>query len=89
MRERIRRGQGPLRIRLELQRRGAAEDVIDRYLTQPGGFWIAQARQVRQRRFGDMPPAQVGERGRQLRFLLQRGFPADVVSEALAPCRHA
>lgn len=84
VRERVRRGQGPLRIRADLQQRGTPEDVIDRHLTRSASFWLAQAREVRRRRFGEAIAVDRTERARQLRFLLQRGFPGDLLTDALA-----
>ena len=44
--------------------------------------WLAQAREVRRRRFGDVLPAGPVERNRQMAFLQRRGFPADVCRRA-------
>jgi regulatory protein len=77
-RERLQRGNGPRRIRAELQQRGVDEALIDMALAEvpveEGTSWDAQARLVLEKRFGDAPARDFPERARRLRFLDQRGF---------------
>ena len=81
VRSRFAKGQGPERIRLELERHGiAAADFRD--LVQ-GYDWPGLARQVRRKRFGDAPPADFKERARQMRFLQYRGFERGQIDAAL------
>jgi regulatory protein len=83
---RIRKGQGPIRIRAELQERGVSGDAIASALADSGGGghdWRALARDVRQRRFGAGVPREFPDRARQARFLEYRGFTADQVRAAL------
>ena len=76
------RGQGPLRIRRELEGFGVAGVLVDEALaTVPD--WAAVAREVRQRRFGAEPPSEWAEKGRQARFLQYRGFSNDHIRSAL------
>lgn len=79
---RIRKGQGPIRIRAELQDRGIAGDAVAQALAG-GHDWRALARDVRQRRFGAAAPRDFSERARQARFLEYRGFTAEQVRAAL------
>lgn len=44
--------------------------------------WLAQARDVRRRRFGDVLPSGPVERNRQMAFLQRRGFPTDLCRKA-------
>lgn len=76
VRSRIERGQGPLRIRAELQQRGVAGPLIEEALGEAGCDWFALAREARQRRFR-IPPADRKEKAKQLRFLQSRGFDAE------------
>lgn len=77
-RERLQRGHGPRRIRVELQRRGVEDTLIDAALAEvpaeEGTSWAGQARRVLAKRFGDEPAADFPERARRMRFLDQRGF---------------
>jgi regulatory protein len=75
------RGQGPLRIALELRAHGAAAELIDPAIAS-GPDWRALAREVRRRRFGGAAPADWGERARQARFLQYRGFSSDDIRAA-------
>ena len=82
VRARLRRGQGPVRIRHDLATRGVDSETMDQHLTFPTAFWIERVAEVRARRFGEALPLSATERGRQARFLAQRGFPSDVIFAA-------
>jgi len=77
------RGEGPLRIRAALQQRGISEALIAAYLDEMDWDWAAMARAVRQKRFGDVWPQDHRERARQARFLQQRGFTMEQISQLL------
>jgi regulatory protein len=78
------RGQGPVRIRRDLEAVGVDPTLIDVALeTVPD--WAALAREVRRRRFGVEPPQLWREKGRQARFLQYRGFSNDHIRTALGP----
>ncbi len=49
--------------------------------------WLAQAREVRCRRFGEALPSGPAERNRQMAFLQRRGFAASVCRQACQPPR--
>ena len=75
---RIRKGQGPIRIRAELVERGVSSDAIAAVLPDAHD-WRALAREVRRKRFGAAAPADFRERARQSRFLEYRGFTAEQI----------
>ena len=79
------RGQGPVRIRLELRQRGVEAESIDTAIDESGEDWIETARIARRRKFGASPPADFRERAKQARFLQYRGFSAEQVRAALGP----
>ncbi|MDX1465932.1 MAG: regulatory protein RecX, partial [Halomonas sp.] len=86
MRSRILRGQGPLKIRLDLERRGLDREVIrhafDEAARRGEGDWFALACEALARRFpgpGDTPRERPGRE----RFLAGRGFDFDQVRHAL------
>ena len=79
---RIRKGQGPIRIRAELAERGIDAEAIARALAEAAD-WLALAREVRARRFGAAAPKDFRERARQSRFLQYRGFAADQIRAAM------
>lgn len=69
---------GDRRIRQELQAKGLDGDTVAQALEQLRGTEPARARAVWQRKFGT-PAQDAAGRARQMRFLLTRGFSADVV----------
>ena len=81
VRSRIGKGQGPVRIRAELGRRGVGAG--ERFVATDDERWRQLAREVRQRRFGAAPPVSAREKARQARFLEYRGFTAAQIRDAL------
>jgi regulatory protein len=75
------RGQGPVRIAAELQRRGLAADLIEAALAA-GPDWRVLARKVCRAKFGSQPAISWAERARQARFLQYRGFSSDHIRSA-------
>ena len=75
------RGQGPIRIAVDLRRHGLPEGLIDAALGS-GPDWQALARRVRTAKFGRQPPASWADRARQARFLQYRGFSSDHIRAA-------
>ena len=86
---RAQRGQGPLRIRNELQQRGIGNDLIASALEQIEVDWYALAVEQLRRKFGTPVSSalpreqQLKERARRSRHLAYRGFPADIINRAL------
>jgi regulatory protein len=76
------RGQGPLRVRMELRRHGLegapVEDCLGNYPE-----WLTQLRIARQKKFGAALPTTYPDRQRQARFLGYRGFTSAQIRSAL------
>jgi regulatory protein len=83
IRSRIRQGKGPVRIRLDLTRRGIDPALVESALAESGEDWEKLARRVRQRKFGAGDPGDFREKARQMRFLQYRGFEADQIAAAM------
>jgi regulatory protein len=81
--QRCRRGQGPLRIRAELRRRGVDDGLVDATIRDSETDWASRLHAVARARFGDAPAADDRERARRARFLEQRGFPSGLVRSYL------
>ncbi len=79
---RVRRGQGPIRIRGELRQRGVAEGLIDTNMDAADADWIGLARSVREKKFGPARSLAYRDRARQSRFLQHRGFSTDQIRAA-------
>lgn len=73
---------GTQRIAHELRQKGIAESLIEQALPQLRESELEAAREVWQRKFGELPQDQK-EKARQVRFLQSRGFSLDVVLRIL------
>jgi regulatory protein len=76
------RGQGPVRVRADLRRRGLEGGVVEECLDAYPD-WIVQLRKVRQKKFGASLPGNYADRQRQARFLGYRGFTSAQIRTAL------
>ena len=74
VRTRVAKGQGPIRIRAELNERGIDEPVAAKAVRGEDVDWVEAARAARRKRFGPALPQDFKERARQARFLQYRGF---------------
>ena len=79
------RGQGPMRIRMELRERGVEPAAIEQALQEAEADWVESARVARRRRFGSGAPRDFRERAKQARFLQYRGFSSEQIRAALGP----
>ena len=76
---------GSARIRQELRDKGLAPELIQQTLAGLQSSEVARARQVWSRRFSGQPASgDLAAHGRQMRFLLARGFSADVVRRVVS-----
>lgn len=80
---RMRKGQGPVRIRAELKKRGIAAEMAQLQVDEAGHDWIGLAREVRERKFGAHIPAEFKDKAKQMRFLEYRGFDGEQIRAAL------
>ncbi|MBB3230072.1 regulatory protein RecX [Halomonas stenophila] len=85
LRSRVARGQGPVKIRAELGRRGIDDDTARAAFREAGDEvdWFGLAAEVLARRFPG-PGEGPRERARRERFLAGRGFDFDQLRHALA-----
>ncbi len=69
---------GASRVRQELQAKGVDPQAVAAAVASLQGSEEARAREVWRKKFGQ-PPRDAAEHGKQMRFLLTRGFGAEVV----------
>jgi len=74
VRMRSARGYGLQRIRMEIQERGVASELISDAIAQCEIDWHALALEVRNKKFGEQQPADFALRTKQMKFLEYRGF---------------
>ncbi len=77
------RGFGPVRIRLELQQRGVAAELIDVYCDGADPAWGERALRVWRKRFSQTPADSFSAWAKQARYLQQRGFDAAQINAVL------
>ncbi len=77
------RGQGPVRIAHRLREAGVERERITATVDADAADWRRRCAEVRRKRFGAKLPATWAERGRQARFLSQRGFSAEQIRAAV------
>ena len=71
---------GAARVRQELQQKGIAPDAIAEAVAELRDTELSRAFEVWKRRF-DASPSDAKERGRQMRFLMARGFSPGTISK--------
>ena len=69
---------GSARVRQELAAKGLSGEAVAAAVEQLRGTELARAREVWSRKFG-APATEPKEKARQIRFLVSRGFAAEVV----------
>jgi regulatory protein len=69
---------GTARLKQELNAKGLSGEIVSEALEQLRGTELERAREVWARKFGE-PTTEPKEKARQIRFLVSRGFAAEVV----------
>ncbi|MYD44268.1 MAG: regulatory protein RecX [Gammaproteobacteria bacterium] len=85
--ERIRKGEGPLKIRANLLQRRIDRSLAERMIARDELFWLEKAQGVLKRRLRsirDDPEIFSSEWSKCLRFLEGRGFPSHIARQAMA-----
>ena len=77
------RGRGPVGIAHRLREAGVERAQIAAAVDANAADWRRRCAEVRRKRFGAKLPATWAERGRQARFLNQRGFSAEQIRAAV------
>jgi len=89
LRERTRRGYGPLRIRHELEQRGLGAECIAEGMAACEQDWAALAQAQYVRRFGAAVPREHRELMQRKAFLQRRGYGEEHIRRALAAVAEA
>jgi regulatory protein len=77
------RGQGPVRIAHRLREAGVTAELVTAVVDASSAEWRRRCAEARRKRFGAREPGSWAERGKQARFLAQRGFNSDQVRAAI------
>ena len=73
---------GTSRIRQELATKGLSGEAVAEVVAQLKDSELSRAQEVWRKKFG-RPPADPAERAKQMRFLITRGFNAEVVRQVI------
>ena len=77
LRQRINRGQGPLRIRQEMRQKGISDSEIEMAMAEEQPDWYTLAEETYHRKFGALSPEDIKEKAKRSRFMQYRGFALD------------
>jgi len=80
-RSRIHKGIGPLKIKAELQQRGAGDCCFEMAVEDIIGSWEALLMQTYLKKYDNHSPQEIREQLKQSRFLQQRGFSNDMIRQ--------
>lgn len=86
-RTRIHQGSGPIKISRELQARQVERALIDGVLEQEQDNWTAYALAVWRKKYKHPEDMSFVELQKTQRFLLYRGFPAEIIASLMAEVR--
>ncbi len=82
-RVRSQKGFGPVRIAFELRQQGIDAEVVDHVLQAVTNDWPSLLESVYFKKFSPETNIDLNERGKRIRFLLQRGFSNDMINVLL------
>ena len=74
LRSRVSRGDGPFKIKMQLNQKGVAETLIEQLFNDSDINWLEQAHRVRRKHFGDQLPTDNKSLSKQMRYLRNKGF---------------
>jgi len=83
IRYRVSCGQGKVKISNDLKMRGVSASLISQSMQQSDANWNVLASQLREKKYGENIPHDYKEKAKQMRFLLSRGFDAEMIRYAI------
>ena len=83
VRQHVFKKHGPLRINMELKRKGVAEEIIEQALSEDETDWFELAKHCYDSRFRHREIEDIKDKAKRVRYLHSRGFNSDQVRYAL------
>lgn len=82
----VKGGYGPMKLRAELRRKGFDSETAEQALceTQEANDFIASARAVAEKKYGDLTSLTYEEKGKISAYLARRGFTYEQINRALS-----
>ncbi len=81
---RSRKGYGPVRIRMELAKRGIHGDMINAWLDDDPDIWFDRLQTIAERKYPHAMTTDQREQSRRARFLYARGYPGSLIRRYLS-----
>lgn len=83
VRQSMKKGQGPYKIRQTLRQRTSREDLVEAYLAMEDSDWVDLAKEVLQKKYGESSGSlERKEQAKRMRFLQSRGFSQSQIWKA-------
>ncbi len=79
-RQRIQKGYGPIAVHYELNQNGVQTDDLDRIMHTVADSWLDVLEHVYRKKYAPQRQISRQEWAKRSRFLMQRGFPSDLVN---------
>lgn len=83
VRSRSNKGFGPIKIRSELKNKGVANHLIAEYLDMNSAIWFDSARELHQKKYGNVPLEDYKGWAKRARFMQSRGFTMEHIQVTL------
>jgi regulatory protein len=83
VRQYLSKGKGPLALQQACRIQQLDTELVQQQLQRLETVWPKQVQRVREKRFGNEPPADSREAARMQRFLAQRGFTPELIRKAV------
>ena len=83
VRQHVFKRHGPMRIRMELKRKGVDEHIIELALDEDETDWFELAKDCYESRFRNRDIEDIKEKAKRVRYLQSRGFNSEQVRYAL------
>ena len=74
----VQRQRGPMKIAYDLRQKQVNDELIQSALCNFSDQWVEIATALVEKKYGFEPPEDLKEKQRRMRFVMQRGFPADI-----------
>lgn len=79
VRYRIEQGKGPIKIRQDLRQKHVSDELVSLHLDQDKEFWADRAEQLYLRKYGETALNGDKDFAKRLRFMVSRGFSAQLI----------
>jgi regulatory protein len=83
IRSRINGGDGPFKIKIALRAKGICDSLSLAVFDKLKIDWFDRVKEVKNKRFGDLPSSDISETAKQIRYLKNKGFYQDHINAVI------